>query len=217
MPQRTRQAVLLERDDVLLRCTTANGSGSWDDYRFLPFTLEALRLFAENDIAVIVFSEERGARDDRFAKHQLDRLNRRMLLEIALAGGKVEGVYSHSQNIREYPLGQHAFQRLLFRAIAEANLLPAQTWFISDRESDVDAAEYAGCHGILLRRNNFLTGDTRREDFREVASNLYEVAERLIRRNIPRLADLHRRKNDFPIPSVLPVFPNARSPETDLL
>ena len=62
MRQRMRRGVLLERDGVLLHHPQINCSASWNDFDFLPLALDALRLFAENGVTVMVFQIRLAAR-----------------------------------------------------------------------------------------------------------------------------------------------------------
>jgi hypothetical protein len=55
---------------------------------------------------------------------------------------------------------------------------------IGDSDCDMEAAARAGCWGIRLRRDAFLTVGVRNEDGCEIASNLYEAAKEIVRRGL---------------------------------
>ena len=216
MKHQKHQGVLIEREGVLLHRTAANCSASWNDFDFLPLALDALRLFAEYGIAVILVSDQSCVKDGHLTMHELDKLTRRMLLEVALSGGHIQKVYYCPHNVQDPCLCRKPFPGLLVRAMAEGHLNPSHTYFIGSQERDMEAAKRAGCNGLLLRRNSFLTTDTRSEESIELASNLYEAAERIVRRNIPRLADVLQMREEFPNRSLRPESAEFHLGEKDL-
>jgi|SRR5450432_2565573 D-glycero-D-manno-heptose 1,7-bisphosphate phosphatase len=179
-----RRGVLLEREGVIFRQGTANGALLHKEYEFLPRALEALRLFAQHNIAVRVVSHQPGAGADQHTVVELDRQTRRFLLEAALCGAPIEKVYycthAHSQDC----LCRKPLPGMLLRAMKEGSWRRADTFMIGSSEADMEAASAAGCRGMLLRRDAFLTGEVRGDHSVEIASSLHEAAKRIVRRNV---------------------------------
>lgn len=195
MRHRMRRGVLLDRSAILLHQTNSKCATAWSDLDFLPMALDALRLFAENDVVVILISDYSNVKTGRATRHEFDRSTRRMLLEVALSGGNIEKTIYCPHSLQEHCFCHKPFPGLLLRAMAEGGLCPASTCMIGSDELDLLAANRAGCRGILVRRNSFLTMDTRDNDSLQIASNLYEAAERIVGQNVPRLADILQIKN----------------------
>ncbi len=195
------RGVLLERDGVILRRMVKGCAKSWRELEFLPRALDALRLLAENEIVVVVVSHQPCVGNGQMSSHELNALTRRMLLDVALAGGKIEKVYHCTHGEKEKCLCKKPFPGLLLRAMADKSLSPAGTWMIGDGDVDMEAATRAGCRGILLRRDSFLTAGTRREDSTGIASSLYEAAERIVRGTPPRMDEVMHREHTLQHPS----------------
>jgi histidinol-phosphate phosphatase family protein len=185
MKNALRRGVLLERDGVILRPTPNGWANSWNELEFLPRALEGLRLLTEHDIPVVVISHQPCIAQHQVSPHELHALTQRMLLEVALAGGKIEKVYYCTHSLQETCLCRKPFPGLLLRAMSELSLRPSDTWMIGDTEVDLEAACRAGCQGILLRRDAFLTAETREANTNQIASSLYEAAERIARIDTP--------------------------------
>jgi D-glycero-D-manno-heptose 1,7-bisphosphate phosphatase len=181
-----RGGVLLERDGVILRHTAKGWANTWNELEFLPRALEGLRLLTEYDIPVVVVSHQPCVAAGQVTPHELHALTQRMLLEVALAGGKIEKVYYCPHSLKNKCLCQKPFPGLILRAMSEMSLRPSDTWAIGEGALDMEAASRAGCRGILLRRDAFLTSDIRVEDPTFVASSLHEAAETIVRRSAPR-------------------------------
>ncbi len=194
-----RRGVLLERDGVILRRRVKGCPSSWRDMEFLPRALDGLRMLAENDITVVVVSHQPCVSEGRVSSHELNALTRRMLLEVALAGGKIEKVHYCLHGERDKCFCKKPFPGLLLRAMAERSLTPAETWMIGEGDMDLEAAYRAGCRGILLRRDSFLTAGTRREDHVGIASSLYEAAQQVVQQCVPELEEVRRRKHTLPL------------------
>jgi D-glycero-D-manno-heptose 1,7-bisphosphate phosphatase len=199
----------LGREGVINRRLAGGYVLSWKQIEFLPRALDGLRLLAEHGYGVVVISNQECVGKGLLCPHQLQRLTRRLLLEVALAGGRIDKVYYCTHAPTDGCSCRTPRPGLLRRAMAEQALRAADTYVISDSSEDMEAAAVAGCPAILLRRDAFLTsGVAGDEGFREIASNLHEAAERIVNRGLPTLEEIlgkewagfdfaHRPANEF--------------------
>jgi D-glycero-D-manno-heptose 1,7-bisphosphate phosphatase len=187
MTSHKRCFVLLNRDGVINRRAGEGCVTSWNQFEFLPRALDGLRLLATNGWTVLVVSNQPCVGEGLLSAHELQTLTRRLLLEVAMAGGRIAKVYYCPHTDADRCLCRKPLPGLLLRAINEYVLIPKDTYVIGDSEIDMEAAARAGCRGIRLRRDALRTAGVRREDDSEVASNLYEVAKAIVRRGIPSL------------------------------
>src|SRR5579863_5851651 len=84
---------LLDKDGVIHRRSAHGHPECWDKFEFLPQALEGLRLLAEHHYAGIILSRQPRKCEAGASTNELDPTTRRLLLEVALAGGHIAQVY----------------------------------------------------------------------------------------------------------------------------
>ena len=196
-----RRGVLLEREGVLVHRPNAKGVAFCEDCKFMPRSLEALSLFSENNIAVRIVSHQPCVGSGQRTLHELGKQTRRLLLEIALHGADVEKVYYCTHSYPRDCLCRKPLPGMLLKAMLDGFWRPPDTYMIGDSEADMEAASRAGCRGILLRRDALLGAEVRWRNSTEVASSLYEAAERIVLENVTRFAQTAARTG---IPTSIP-------------
>jgi D-glycero-D-manno-heptose 1,7-bisphosphate phosphatase len=195
MARGRQRCVLVGRDGVINRRLACGEVLSWKQIEFLPRALDGLRLLAEHGHDVLVISNQQGVGKGLLCPHELHRLTRRLLLEVALAGGKIDKVYYCTHAPTDGCGCRAPRPGLLRRAMAEYALRAADTYVISDSSEDMEAAAVAGCPAILLQRNAFLTSGVNGDGGGvEIASNLHEAAELIVRRGLPTLEEILRKE-----------------------
>lgn len=172
--------ILLDRDGVISRRNSNGSAKCWDKFEFLPRALEALRLLAANHYAGIVISRQTCTCDGVQSSKDLDGLTRRFLLEVALSEGHIAQVYYCRHREEDVCNCYEPGAGLIARAKADHRFLPEETYFIGEKEFDLQAAAAAGCPCIRIQRDAFLQTATPDEGHYKVASNLYEVAEQIL-------------------------------------
>lgn len=186
MERGTRDFVMLDRDGVINR-RTANGDVTcWREFAFLPGALETLRLLKEREYRVVVVSNQSCVGRGLVSCQELQAFTRRMLLEVALAGGAIANVYYCPHTPEDFCECRMPQPGLLLRAMEESSAWPAQAHLISDAQSGREAAMRAGCRSLRIRRGAFLE-DGRHDDSGSTASDLREAAEMILRRGTPTL------------------------------
>jgi D-glycero-D-manno-heptose 1,7-bisphosphate phosphatase len=181
MDEQPLRYFLLDRDGVIHRRSSHGHPECWDKFEFLPRALEALRLLAENHYAGIILSHQPRQCEAAASANELDTITRRLLLEVALAGGHIAHVYYCRHRIEDpacdcyYPNAG-----LIARAKAEYGFPVEETYFVSEGELDLQAASDAGCPCIRIQRDAFLQEQGFKEEPYKVASNLYEAAEQIV-------------------------------------
>lgn len=195
MERPAQPIVILGRDGVINRRVKPGGVRCWQQFEFLPRTLEALRLLAQNGFGVVVSSRQECPGNGGPSANELEKLTRRFLLEVALAGGKIDRVYhcTHSAAAECDCLAPQP--NLVRRVLADYGLQAEETYFLSDSIEDVEAAGVAGCRAILLRRDAFLTsGEPGSGGCGEIATNLYEAVERILGRENSALEETLKKE-----------------------
>ena len=85
--------LFLDRDGVINRWLPGDYVKTWDQFVFLPGILECLRKWAGKFRHVIIVSNQRGVGKGKMTQAELDTVHERMLAEIKLAGGRIDGIY----------------------------------------------------------------------------------------------------------------------------
>lgn len=190
-----QRIVILGRDGVINRRVRPGGVRYWQQFEFLPRVLEALRLLAQNGLGVVVMSREECAGNGGPSANELEKLTRRFLLEVALAGGKIEKVYNCTRGAAARCDCLAPQSGLIRKVLAEYGLRGEETYVISDSIEDVEAAGVAGCRAMLLQRDAFLTSGVPGDGVcEEIATNLYEAVERILSREKSTLEEILKKK-----------------------
>ena len=172
---------LLDRDGVINRRSAAHGHPEcWDKFEFLPRALEALRLLAEHHYAGIIISRQPRKCESAASANELDTITRRLLLEVALAGGHIAQVYYCRHRSEDACDCYNPNAGLIARAKDEYRFPLEESYFVSEGELDLHAASDAGCPCIRIQRDAFLQERGSNEEPYKVASNLYEAAEQIL-------------------------------------
>jgi D-glycero-D-manno-heptose 1,7-bisphosphate phosphatase len=79
----TRAAAFLDRDGVINR-NRADHAKSWDELKFLPESLEALRLLAGLNLPVVVVTNQAAIGRGLVEAAELDDMHRRMVEVVRL-------------------------------------------------------------------------------------------------------------------------------------
>lgn len=151
-----RRVVFLDRDGVVNEYLHMRFVNSWDDFRFIPGALEALRRLHSAGHDAIVVSNQSGVGKGLTSAGALADLTRRMVEEVARAGGRILDVLYCPHTPEEDCACRKPKPGMLVEAGRRHGFDPATAWFVGDHDVDIRAARAVGCRSILV-----LTGRTR--------------------------------------------------------
>jgi len=150
MTNALHRAVFLDRDGVINR-NRADHVKSWAEFEFLPGALASLRRLAQLPWAVVVVSNQAIIGRGLVPQAVVDEIHERMMEEIRAAGGRIDAVFYCPHRPDEGCDCRKPRPGLLLRAARELAIDPARSVLIGDAESDVRAAQAAGCRPVLVR------------------------------------------------------------------
>jgi histidinol-phosphate phosphatase family protein len=149
---RPRRAVVLDRDGVLNeKPPRGQYVHSWAEFRWRPGALAALRLFADAGVERFVATNQAGIALGSLSRAQLDAVHARMRSEANAAGGAIRAVYVCPHSWDDGCHCRKPRPGLLLDAQRDWQLDLTQTPMIGDADTDVAAAEAAGCPAIDVR------------------------------------------------------------------
>jgi D-glycero-D-manno-heptose 1,7-bisphosphate phosphatase len=151
-----KKAIFLDRDGVI---NADQHDYTWkiSDFKFLPGVFEACRNWQSQGFLLIVITNQGG-----IAKGLYDHADVEKLHEVMVAGFRNEKVeLTEIYYCPHHPVGGNCLCRkpgslLVEKALATFDVDPKASWFIGDRDRDVEAAAGAGVRGILIPVNGDL-------------------------------------------------------------
>lgn len=167
-------AIFLDRDGVINRPPVKRYVTRWDEFRFLPGTLRALRRLEGDGRKVVILSNQAGVGRGLMPRSQLELITRRMLAAIRRAGGGVDAVY-YCPHAPDAGCGcRKPKTGLLRRACRQHRIDPKRSFVVGDSAKDVAMGRAAGCRTVLV-----LSGVSTRRDARAMESRPDRVARDL--------------------------------------
>ncbi len=176
----TNRAVFLDRDGTINEHVEGHVT-SQEEFKFLPNSLEALRLLAASEYKVIVVTNQSAVARGLMSGEALEGMHARMLWDVESAGGRIDGIYSclHHPDDR---CGCRKPMTGLVELAAETFRLDLKgSWFVGDNTKDVETGARAGARTILVA-----TGLGGRDGLHKTkptyeARDLLEAAELILR------------------------------------
>lgn len=86
-------ALFLDRDGTLNERLPGAYVRTWEEFRFLPGVLDALRILSGHFERIVIVTNQQGIGKEVMTVEELEAVHARMLQEIAHAGGRIDGVY----------------------------------------------------------------------------------------------------------------------------
>jgi D-glycero-D-manno-heptose 1,7-bisphosphate phosphatase len=152
----SRPAIFLDRDGTMIE--EVNYLSRLDDVRWLPGTIEAIRLFRRAGYLVCVVTNQSGIARGMFDEAFVRRVHAAMEAEVVEAGGGIDGWYF----CPHHPNGTVAAFRgacdcrkpgrgMIDAACRDHAIDLTRSWVIGDRDLDLGLAAAVGARGALVR------------------------------------------------------------------
>jgi len=180
-------AVFLDRDGVINE-NREDYVKSLDELKLLPGAAEAIARLSGAGFRIVIVSNQQGIGRGLISPETLERINRKILAELAAAGAVVAGIYYCPHRKEEDCECRKPKPGLLRKASTDLGIDLAGSVLIGDSPRDVQAGRSVGSLTILV-----LSGKTRPEEIPNldakphyVAADLSDAADWILRRFQPR-------------------------------
>jgi D-glycero-D-manno-heptose 1,7-bisphosphate phosphatase len=157
--QPRRRAVFLGRDGVI-NSSRPEGVTHWNEFRFLPRVLDALRRLATLDADLVLVSHQPAIGRGRISVEAVYEIHRQMAAEIEHHGGRIDAIYVCPHAPTEVCGCRLPQPGLLMLAAADRGLNLGQSYMVGGYEEDALAGQAVGCRSVLLADEPKLVGES---------------------------------------------------------
>jgi D-glycero-D-manno-heptose 1,7-bisphosphate phosphatase len=145
------RAVFLDRDGVI-NSDRSDFIKSWDEFEFLPTSLDALAVLARSPLKILVVTNQSGVGRGLLTEVTLQQIHARMIDRVRDFGGRIDAVYYCPHLPDANCACRKPSPGLFFEAARDYGINLTSSWAIGDRHRDVQAANRAGVNAILVSR-----------------------------------------------------------------
>jgi D-glycero-D-manno-heptose 1,7-bisphosphate phosphatase len=146
---RSVSTVFIDRDGVINE-NRADYVKSWDEFRFLPESREAIASLTRAGHRIVVCTNQAGVAQGLISSETMEDIHRRMMAAIEEVGGVVEKVYACTHSKTADCDCRKPRPGMLLRAGRELNLDMSDAVFIGDSITDMQAGSAAGVRTMLV-------------------------------------------------------------------
>ena len=132
---------------------------SVSDFKILPDVFEVLREFQQNGYLLIVITNQGGISKKLFTEKGLEEMNGYLVSELQKRQIQLTEIYyciHHPDSDSGDCICRKPGSLMIEKAMARFNVDPKRSFFIGDKETDMQAAERAGVAGIRIPTNSSL-------------------------------------------------------------
>lgn len=144
------KVVLLDRDGTVIQDPIDERVESVDEIELFPDTIEALRLLADNDYAVIFITNQAGIAEGKITEAEFWTIHEEVLRRLEPSGINVLKTYMNSESTEGASDMRKPGPGMLLQAASYFNFDINDVYMVGDRQSDIDAGIYADCKGSIL-------------------------------------------------------------------
>lgn len=151
MKKQKHRLLFIDRDGVINVDPMGDYIKRWEDFRFEKGVLKALKDFIKLGLEIVIVSNQAGIGDGVYPEAALWKIHRRMLEEFKKQGIRIRSSHYclHGKNegcaCRKPQIG------LFKEAVKGVAYDPAQTFFIGDKATDMEAGKRFGIKTIFVR------------------------------------------------------------------
>jgi len=146
------KAIFLDRDGVI---NVERGyTNRLEDFVILPDLIEVLKLFKQKGYLLIVVSNQSGIAKDLYTQQEVEVLHEYLAKELKKHNVVLDEIYYcvHHSDVSRC-ICRKPDSLFVEKALARFDIDPSISYFIGDKERDVEAGEKAGVKGILIEAN----------------------------------------------------------------
>ncbi len=173
--------LFLDRDGVINRKLPGDYVKNWNEFEFLPRSLEAIKLFSQIFKYVIVVTNQQGIGKGVMVHEDLNDIHQKMCDAIINEGGYIDQVYYCPHLAIENPSCRKPNPGMAFQAAEDFDdIIFKQALMIGDSISDMQFGKQLNMYTILLETPSVLSESFESEFIDMNLASLHEVATYLM-------------------------------------
>lgn len=148
------KAIFLDRDGII-NVEIGDYIKRFEDFTLIPHLGEALSILKSKGYIFVVITNQGGLAKNLYSTEELDKMHDYLVEEMRKFEVKFEEIYycPHHPDYNGKCLCRKPGSQMIEKAIARFNIDPSQSYFIGDKQRDVDAGAAVGVKGILVESN----------------------------------------------------------------
>lgn len=160
------KAIFLDRDGIINE-ELGDYVTCFENFTILEHLAEGLKMLSEQGFIFVVVTNQGGLAKKLYDEQELEKMHQHLSLEMQKHGIVFEEIYycPHHPEHNGKCLCRKPGSLLVEKAIARFNIDPSKSFFIGDKQRDIDAGNACGVNGVLVKANS---------DMREIASKIIQ-------------------------------------------
>ncbi len=151
MNWKTFTTLFLDRDGVINRKLPGLYINRWEDFEFLPGTLDALAALSSIFRHILIVTNQQGIGKGLMTLAELQDVHERMLAAIREAGGRVDGLYYNTSLESDNHPGRKPRTGMAYEAQRDfPDIRFHQSIMVGDSPSDMEFAARLGMARVLI-------------------------------------------------------------------
>jgi histidinol-phosphate phosphatase family protein len=145
------KVVLLDRDGTVIADPPDERVDTIDKIQLFADSIEALRLLAAHDFAIILITNQAGIAEGRINQREFEIINDRVLAMLAPSGVRVLKTFVCPHGPADNCECRKPKPTMILQAAKEFALDLEHTYMVGDRQSDIMAGVNAGARTVFVR------------------------------------------------------------------
>lgn len=171
------KAVLFDRDGTLIVEPFDDRVDRENKIKLFPDTLQALKKLADNNIAIVIISNQAGIAEGRIDENRFKELNDIVVSQLKPSGITILKTYMCPHQAGDDCECRKPSPYMLQAAAKEFGINLTETYMVGDRLSDIEAGINAGTKTILVKTARV---PVESEKATHTAANLNEAVEYIL-------------------------------------
>jgi D-glycero-D-manno-heptose 1,7-bisphosphate phosphatase len=142
-------AIFLDRDGVLNE-NRPDHVKSWDEFRFLPGTLDALRQLSQTGLSMFVITNQGAIGQGKVSQRTVEEIHERMLFHLQAVGVRISGVRVCPHTADDGCRCRKPEPGLILDVAKEFDVDLSRSVFVGDAGTDILAGHRARCNTVLV-------------------------------------------------------------------
>lgn len=149
------KAIFLDRDGVINQ-ERKDYVKKVEEFVILENVPDAINLIKNNGFLVIIITNQSAVNRKLLTIENLDRIHEKLQKYLKEHNTSLDGIYFCPHTPSENCKCRKPEPGLIIQAVNDFEIDISQSFMIGDSKKDIQAAENAGCKGILLKKNQTL-------------------------------------------------------------